>query len=158
MAAILNTHHFQDWKSTFTLLVYDFNKYIMVINSSQGLPNFPSPHFTVFPLLLQIPLFFSLFQEEITTFIYPSAFAGVSIPLIFPGTLDRSIFHLPLRSLIYFPFTNSFFSVYLHAQISQYIRLSAKELMPSNCGAGDDLRASWTARRSNQSILKEFNT
>ena len=158
MAAILNTHHFQDWKSTFTLLVYDFNKYIMVINSSQGLPNFPSPHFTVFPLLLQIPLFFSLFQEEITTFIYPLAFASVSIPLIFPGTLDRSIFHLPLRSSIYFPFTNSFFSVYLHAQISQYIRMSAKELMPSNCGAGEDLRASWTARRSNQSILKEFNS
>ena len=26
-----------------------------------------------------------------------------------------------------------------------------------NCGAGEDLRVSWTARRSNQSILKEIN-
>ena len=29
--------------------------------------------------------------------------------------------------------------------------------MPSNCGAGEDLRVPWTARRSNQSILKEAN-
>ena len=27
--------------------------------------------------------------------------------------------------------------------------------MPSNCGAGEDLRAPWIAGRSNQSILKE---
>ena len=33
-------------------------------------------------------------------------------------------------------------------------RLSAKELMLLNCGVGED---SWTARRSNQSILKETN-
>ena len=26
-----------------------------------------------------------------------------------------------------------------------------------NCGVGEDLRVSWTARRSNQSILKEIN-
>ena len=26
-----------------------------------------------------------------------------------------------------------------------------------NCGAGEDLRVSWTARKSNQSILKEIN-
>ena len=26
-----------------------------------------------------------------------------------------------------------------------------------NCGAGEDSRVSWTARRSNQSILKEIN-
>ena len=26
-----------------------------------------------------------------------------------------------------------------------------------NCGAGEDLRVSWTAKRSNQSILKEIN-
>ena len=26
-----------------------------------------------------------------------------------------------------------------------------------NCGAGEDLRVLWTARRSNQSILKEIN-
>ena len=32
-----------------------------------------------------------------------------------------------------------------------------KELMLSNCGAREDLRVPWTARRSNQSILKEIN-
>ena len=33
-----------------------------------------------------------------------------------------------------------------------------KELMPSNCGAGQDSwRVPWTARRSNQSILREIN-
>ena len=29
--------------------------------------------------------------------------------------------------------------------------------MLSNCGAGDDSRIPWTARRSNQSILKKIN-
>ena len=29
--------------------------------------------------------------------------------------------------------------------------------MPSNCGAGGDLRIPWTARRSNQPILIESN-
>ena len=29
--------------------------------------------------------------------------------------------------------------------------------MHSNCGDGEDLRAHWTARRSNQSILKKIN-
>ena len=32
-----------------------------------------------------------------------------------------------------------------------------EELMPSNCGAGEDLRVPWTARRSNQSFLKKIN-
>ena len=36
-------------------------------------------------------------------------------------------------------------------------RLSAEELMLLNCGAGEDSRVFWTARRSNQSILKEIN-
>ena len=36
-------------------------------------------------------------------------------------------------------------------------KLSAKELMLLNCGVGEDLRVPWTARRSNQSILKEIN-
>ena len=36
-------------------------------------------------------------------------------------------------------------------------RLSAKELMLLNCGVGEDLRVSWTTRRSNQSILKEIS-
>ena len=30
--------------------------------------------------------------------------------------------------------------------------------MLSNCGSGEDLRVPWTARKSNQSILKEINT
>ena len=39
-----------------------------------------------------------------------------------------------------------------------YRRLSAKEeLMLSNCDVGEDLRIPWTARRSNESILKEIN-
>ena len=37
------------------------------------------------------------------------------------------------------------------------IRLSAKELMLLNCGAGEDSRVPWTARTSNQSTLKEIN-
>ena len=36
-------------------------------------------------------------------------------------------------------------------------RLSTEELMCLNCGVGEDLRVPWTARRSNQSILKEIN-
>ena len=35
--------------------------------------------------------------------------------------------------------------------------MRAKELMLSNYGAGKLLRVPWTARRSNQSILKEIN-
>ena len=35
-------------------------------------------------------------------------------------------------------------------------RLSAEELMPSNCSAGEDSQVPWTARRSNLSILKEI--
>ena len=30
-------------------------------------------------------------------------------------------------------------------------------MMPLNCGAGEDSRIPWTARRSNQSVLKEVN-
>ena len=37
-------------------------------------------------------------------------------------------------------------------------KLSAEELMVLNCGVeADSLRVPWTARRSNQSILKEIN-
>ena len=36
-------------------------------------------------------------------------------------------------------------------------RLSAEELMLLNCGVGGLLRVPWTARRSNQSILKEIS-
>ena len=36
-------------------------------------------------------------------------------------------------------------------------KLSAKELMLLKCGVGENLRVPWTARRSNQSILKEIS-
>ena len=36
--------------------------------------------------------------------------------------------------------------------------MSIKELMLLYCGAGGLLRVPWTARRSNQSILKEINS
>ena len=36
-------------------------------------------------------------------------------------------------------------------------KLSPKELILLNCGDGEDLRVPWTARRSNQSILKEIS-
>ena len=45
----------------------------------------------------------------------------------------------------------------MDARVEPLRRLSAKELMPLNCGVGEDLRVSWTARRSNQSILKEIS-
>ena len=35
--------------------------------------------------------------------------------------------------------------------------MSTKELMILNCDVGEDLRVPWTARRSNQSILKEIS-
>ena len=35
--------------------------------------------------------------------------------------------------------------------------MSTKELVLLNCGFGEDLRVPWTARRSNQSILKELS-
>ena len=42
----------------------------------------------------------------------------------------------------------------MDGKVGPYGRLSAKELMLSNCGAGED---SGTAKRSNQSILKEIS-
>ena len=36
-------------------------------------------------------------------------------------------------------------------------RLSAEELMLLNCGVGELLRVPWTARKPNQSILKEIS-
>ena len=43
------------------------------------------------------------------------------------------------------------------AEFEESYNLSAKELMLSNCGAGEGLRVPRTASRSNQSILKEIN-
>ena len=50
------------------------------------------------------------------------------------------------------------FPVVMYGCESWTIRLSAKELMPLNCDAGEDLRILWTAKISNQSILKEINS
>ena len=36
-------------------------------------------------------------------------------------------------------------------------KLTAEDLMLLNCGVGEDSRVPWTARRSNQSILKEIS-
>ena len=36
-------------------------------------------------------------------------------------------------------------------------KLSTEDLMLLNCGVGEDLRVPWTARRSNQSIVKEIS-
>ena len=36
-------------------------------------------------------------------------------------------------------------------------RLSTEKLMLLNCGPGEDSRVPWTARKSNQSVLKEIS-
>ena len=43
----------------------------------------------------------------------------------------------------------------MDVRVGLWRKLSAEELMLLNCGAGEDLRVPWTARRSNQSILEE---
>ena len=46
----------------------------------------------------------------------------------------------------------------MNVRVGLWRKLSAKELMLLNCGVGEDsLRVPWTARRSNQSILKEIS-
>ena len=45
----------------------------------------------------------------------------------------------------------------MDVRVRLYRKLSTKELMLLNCGVGEFLRAPWTARRSNQSILKEIS-
>ena len=42
-------------------------------------------------------------------------------------------------------------------RVGLYRKTSAKELMLLNCGVGEDCRVPWTARRSNQSILKKIS-
>ena len=50
------------------------------------------------------------------------------------------------------------FPVVMYGCESWTIKLSTKELMLLNCGVGEDsLRVPWTARRSNQLILKKIN-
>ena len=45
----------------------------------------------------------------------------------------------------------------MDVRVGLWRRLSAEELMLLNCGVGEDSWVPWTARRSNQSILKEFS-
>ena len=46
----------------------------------------------------------------------------------------------------------------MNVRVGPWRRLSTKELMLLNCGAGERLlQVPWTARRSNQSILKEIS-
>ena len=42
----------------------------------------------------------------------------------------------------------------MDVRVGLWRKLSAKKLMLLNCGVGEDSRVPWTARRSNQSILK----
>ena len=50
------------------------------------------------------------------------------------------------------------FPVVMYGCESGTIKLSAKELMMLlNCAVGEDSSVPWTARRSNQSILKEIS-
>ena len=45
----------------------------------------------------------------------------------------------------------------MDVRVGLWRKLSAKELMLLNYGVGEDLKVPWTARRSNQSILKEIS-
>ena len=45
----------------------------------------------------------------------------------------------------------------MDVRVGLYRKLSGKELMLLNCDVGEDSRVPWTARRSNQSILKEIS-
>ena len=47
--------------------------------------------------------------------------------------------------------------VCMDVRVEQWRKLSAKKLMLLNCNVEEDLRVHWTARRSNQSILKEIS-
>ena len=45
----------------------------------------------------------------------------------------------------------------MDVRVGLWRRLSAEELMLLKCGVGEDSRVPWTARTSNQSILKEIS-
>ena len=45
----------------------------------------------------------------------------------------------------------------MDVRVGQKRKLSTKELLLLNCGVREDLRVPWTAKRSNQSILKEIS-
>ena len=45
----------------------------------------------------------------------------------------------------------------MEVRVGLWRKLSTEELMLLNCGVGEDSRVPWTARRSNQSILKQIS-
>ena len=45
----------------------------------------------------------------------------------------------------------------MYVRLGPERKLSVEELMLLNCGVGENSRVLWTAKRSNQSILKEIN-
>ena len=45
----------------------------------------------------------------------------------------------------------------MDVRVGLWRKLSTEELMLLNCGVGEDSRIPWTARRSNQSVLKEIS-
>ena len=45
----------------------------------------------------------------------------------------------------------------MDVRVGLWSKLSTEELMLLNCGVGEDLRVPWTARRCNQSILKDIS-
>ena len=59
--------------------------------------------------------------------------------------------HPPSSQAMVFPV------VMYDVRVGLWRRLSSEELMLLNCGIGEDSWDSWTARRSNQSILKEIS-
>ena len=46
----------------------------------------------------------------------------------------------------------------MDVRVGLWRKLSAEELMLMNCGVGEESWVPWTARRSNQSILREIST
>ena len=73
--------------------------------------------------------------------------------------IPRPIFKPVLKSRDKASYSQSygFSSGHVWMWVGSSTRLSTQELMLLNCGAGEDTRVPWTARQSNQSILKKIN-
>ena len=87
---------------------------------------------------------------------YPFSITSITlvIPCLFDNT-NSNIMVLICIPLIINDFEHPFLlAIFYHNPSALSLLLSAEELMLLNCGVGKD---SWTARRSNQSILKEIN-
>ena len=75
------------------------------------------------------------------------------------STLKSRDFTLPTKVCLCFACSQSFgFFQWscMDVRVGPWRSLNTRELMLLNCGAGEHLRVSWTARRSNQSIPKEI--